>query len=50
MVFQNIFNQIHAPTQMLATGVTQYDDGVIKFSNEKTHGLYSNFNWAVESS
>lgn len=50
VLFQNIFNQIHAPTQVLATGVTQYDDGVIKFSNEKTHGLYSNFDWAVESS
>jgi hypothetical protein len=49
VLFQNIFNQIHAPTQVLATGVTQYDDGVIKISNEKTHGLYSNFDWAVES-
>lgn len=49
VVFQNIFNQIHASTQVLATGTTQYDDGVIRFSNQKTHGLLSNFHWVVES-
>jgi len=45
--FENIFNQIHAPTQVLATGDTTYDDGVIVVANERTHGLYSNFEWMV---
>ena len=46
--FENMFNQIHASTQVLAIGNTEYDDGVIKIRNEKTHGLYSHFEWAVE--
>jgi hypothetical protein len=45
--FENIFNQIHAPEQVLATGVTRYDDGVIVIANEKTHGLHSRFDWSV---
>jgi hypothetical protein len=47
VVFENIFNQIHAPTQVLATGTTTYDDGVIVVKNEGTHGLYSSFEWMV---
>ena len=50
VVFQNIFNQIHASTQVIATGATEYDDGVIRISTTKTHGLFSNFDWVVESS
>jgi hypothetical protein len=50
VLFQNIFNQIHSSTQVLATGVTVYDDGVIRISNTKTHGLFSNFDWIVEAS
>lgn len=46
--FENIFNQIHGSTQVIATGNTQYDDGVIRIRNEKTHGLHSNFDWAVD--
>ena len=46
--FENIFNQIHGSTQVLATGNTEYNDGVIKIRNEKTHGLHSNFEWVVE--
>lgn len=46
--FENIFNQIHASTQVLAIGNTEYNDGVIKIRNEKTHGLYSHFEWVVE--
>lgn len=49
VLFQNIFNQIHASTQVIATGVTEYDDGVIRISTAKTHGLFSNFEWVVES-
>jgi hypothetical protein len=48
VTFENIFNQIHAASQVIATGTTQYDDGVIKVSTDKTHGLYSRFDWAVE--
>jgi hypothetical protein len=47
VLFENIFNQIHAPTQVLALGETQYDDGVIRVNTANTHGLFSNFNWAV---
>ena len=47
--FENIFNQIHAPSQVLALGTTEYDDGQIAFHNERTHGLHSRFDWAVTS-
>ena len=50
VLFQNIFNQIHAPTQVLATGTTEYDDGTVRISTSKTHGLFSNFDWRVEVS
>jgi hypothetical protein len=49
VVFENIFNQIHAPTQVLAIGSTTYDDGVIRIHTDKTHALHSNFEWRVES-
>ncbi len=45
--FENIFNQIHASTQVLARGSTRYDDGDIVVNNEGTHGLYSRFEWVV---
>jgi hypothetical protein len=45
--FENIFNQIHSSTQVLARGSTRYDDGEIVVSNEGTHGLYSRFEWIV---
>jgi hypothetical protein len=34
---------------VLATGTTEYDDGVIRISTSKTHGLFSNFEWRVEA-
>jgi hypothetical protein len=49
VLFDNIFNQIHAPRQVLATGRTAYDDGVIRIHTAKTHALHSNFEWRVES-
>ena len=49
VLFENIFNQIHAPTQVLALGETEYDDGVIRITTSQTHGLFSNFNWAVSA-
>jgi hypothetical protein len=48
VTFENIFNQIHAPHQILALGDTDYDDGVIVIHNRGSHGLISNFEWAVE--
>ncbi len=50
VLFENIFNQIHSPTQVLARGDAEYDDGVIRFTNRNTHGLYSKFDWAVRPS
>ena len=47
VTFENIFNQIHGSTQVIATGSSRYDDGVIRFSTEKTHGLHSRFSWTV---
>ena len=47
VTFENIFNQIHAPLQVIARGDTQYDDGRIAVSNKGTHGLYSTFSWSV---
>lgn len=45
--FENIFNQIHSPSQVIARGDTSYDDGVIVIDNEGSHGLYSSFDWSV---
>ncbi len=47
VTFENIFNQIHGSTQVIALGQTHYDDGVIAIRTEKSHGLHSRFEWAV---
>ena len=47
VLFENIFNQIHAPTQVLALGDSQYDDGLVRFDNAGSHGLFSTFEWTV---
>jgi hypothetical protein len=47
VTFENIFNQIHGATQVIALGSTAYDDGVIRIATEKTHGLHSQFEWMV---
>lgn len=47
--FENIFNQIHSPSQVIAFGDSRYDDGVIRFDNERTHGLWSQFDWNVST-
>jgi hypothetical protein len=49
VLFENIFNQIHASTQVLALGETTYDDGVIRIATSGSHGLFSNFDWAVSA-
>jgi hypothetical protein len=45
--FENMFNQIHGPSQVLATGDGRCEDGAVVFSNKGTHGLYSTFDWRV---
>ena len=47
VLFENIFNQIHAPTQVIALGESEYDDGVVRFRTRESHGLFSNFEWRV---
>jgi hypothetical protein len=47
VTFENIFNQIHGASQVIALGSTSYDDGVIRIATEKTHGLHSRFEWIV---
>jgi hypothetical protein len=49
VLFENIFNQIHAPTQVLALGDSEYRDGAIAFQNTGSHGLFSSFDWAVRT-
>jgi hypothetical protein len=47
VTFQNMFNQIHGSTQVIAQGDTAYDDGEIIVNNEGTHALHSHFDWSV---
>ena len=47
VLFENIFNQIHAPTQVIALGDSEYDDGVVRFRTAGSHGLFSHFEWRV---
>ena len=47
VVFDNIFNQIHASRQVIALGDTEYRDEAIVINNTGTHGLFSNFDWRV---
>lgn len=44
-VLENVFNQIHAPTQVLAVGTTRYADHGLTFTTDGTHALYSRFSW-----
>lgn len=46
VTFENIYNQIHDTTQVIARGSTSYDDGEIVIANDGTHGLWSRFRWA----
>ena len=47
VLFENCFNQIHASTQVIALGESEYDDGVVSFRTTGSHGLYSQFEWTV---
>lgn len=46
VTFENIYNQVHDTTQVIARGSTRYDDGEIVIANDGTHGLWSRFRWA----
>ena len=46
VVFENIYNQIHDSTQVIARGSTNYDDGTLKIETSGTHGLWSSFSWS----
>lgn len=45
VTFENIYNQIHDPHQVIARGETRFDDGSIVIRTQGTHGLWSNFSW-----
>ena len=47
VLFENIFSQIHAPTQVIALGESEYDDGAVRFKTAGSHGLFSYFDWRV---
>jgi hypothetical protein len=49
VLFENSFNQIHAPTQVIALGESEYDDGVVAFRTTGSHGLFSQFEWSVSA-
>jgi hypothetical protein len=49
VLFENCFNQIHASTQVIALGDTEYRDEAITIQTTQTHGLFSNFDWKVEA-
>lgn len=50
VTFENMFNQIHPPSMVIARGATDYDDGHIVVHTEGTHGLWSRFRWSVTPS
>lgn len=45
--FENIFNQIHASSQVLARGETEYDAPSLRIRNTGSHALFSHFEWRV---
>ena len=47
VTFENMFNEVHPPSQVIARGSTRYDDGEIVVNTDGTHALYSNFSWSV---
>jgi hypothetical protein len=49
VTFQNMFNQVHPPEQMIGRGTSRMDLGGIAVQTEDTHGLYSHFDWSVEA-
>jgi len=48
VTFQNMFNQIHAPEQVIARGETRMDGGGITVETDGSHALHSRFDWRVD--
>ena len=48
VTFENMFNQVHAPSQVIARGSSHYDDGEIVVDTDGTHALSSVFHWKVD--
>ena len=46
VMIENVYNQIHAPSQELGMGTTSYDDGAFRVETSDTHSLQSQFSWA----
>lgn len=46
VMIENVYNQIHAPSQELGMGTTSYDDGAFRVETSDTHALQSQFSWA----
>ncbi len=42
-----MFNQIHAPAQVVARGKTSCDDAELRIQTDGTHALSSEFRWNV---
>lgn len=47
VTFENMFNQIHPPSMVIARGSTTYDDGTIRIVTDGTHALWTQFEWVV---
>jgi hypothetical protein len=45
VTIDNMYNQVHSTTQVIASGDTEYDDGTIRVNTHGSHGLWSHFNW-----
>ena len=43
--FENLHNKIHAPSQVIATGSTSFEDQGLSLDTEGTHAIYSRFSW-----
>jgi hypothetical protein len=44
---ENMFNQIHATSQVIATGTSRFQAEPFFVETEGTHGLWSDFHWRV---
>lgn len=49
VTFQNMFNQIHAPEQVIATGRTRLGLESVVVETDGSHALHSRFDWRVEA-
>ena len=46
VMLENVYNQIHAPSQVLSMGSTSYQDGAFRIETANTHALHSQFSWS----